>query len=133
MLSCLEKYPTRILLSFAAAALTAVLIAGLAACNQSETPDPLTRELSEDERYLIEAYASIKHARSFHSSNPAYAESLFTVLDSTIDSDRIANTIRDINEYPGRWDKIFEQLERTMRETASEVESERNRSEKPGG
>jgi hypothetical protein len=129
LLSCLEKYPTRILLSFVAAALIVVP----AACNRSETPDPLTRELSEDEWYLIEAYAGIKHARSFYSSNPEYAESLFTVLDSTIDSDRIANTIRDTNEYPERWEKIFEQLERTMRESASKVESEKIRSEKPGG
>ena len=129
MFSCPGKYPTRILLGFLAAA----LMATLASCDRTETPDPRSAELSEDELYLIEAYANVVHARSLYNNNQAYAESLFTVLDSTIDTDRIANTIRDINEHPERWDKIFEQLERTMRESASKFESEKIRSEKPGG
>ncbi len=73
------------------------------------------------------------HARSYYPLKPAIAESLFVVLDSTIDSVRIANTIRAINREPERWGDIFEQLERTMRESASKVGSEGNRSEKPGG
>ena len=53
-------------------------------------------DLSEDEKYLIDAYVDVKQARSNYPHHPAVAESLFTVLDSTIDSVRIANTIRDV-------------------------------------
>ncbi len=129
LFSCFEKYPTLVLLSCFAAA----LIVLTASCSRNEGTDPETRELSEDELYLIEAYANIKHARSYYPLKPAIAESLFVVLDSTIDSVRIANTIRAINREPERWGDIFEQLERTMRESASKVGSEGNRSEKPGG
>jgi hypothetical protein len=128
-LSCIGKYATRIFLSCLAAAL--VLIS--ASCNRSDGPDPETRELSENEWYLIEAYANVTHARSLYPHNPEFAESLFVVLDSTIDSVRIANTIRDLNSDPERWEMVFEQLERTMRESASKVESGGIRSEKPGG
>jgi len=117
LLSCREKYPTRILLICLAAALA--LATGSCEGGDGDGTGPLA--LSEDEKYLIDAYVDIKHARSNYPHNPVVAESLFTELDSTIDSVRIANTIRTINSEADRWEKIFEQLERTMRESASKV------------
>ena len=75
--------------------------------------DPLS--LSEDEIYLIDAYVDIKLARSNYPQYPVVAESLFTVLDSTIDSDRIAKAIRDLNLTPERWVVIFTEIERKLR------------------
>lgn len=72
--------------------------------------------LSEDEKYLIDAYVEVKNARSYYPQNPVEAESLFTVLDSTIDSVRIANTIRDVNKTPERWLLILEEIEKRLRE-----------------
>jgi len=129
LLSCFEKYPTRILLSCLAAALLVLLVS----CSQNEETGPVTRELSNDELYLIEAYVKVKHARSLYPQTPAIAESLFVVLDSTIDSVRIANTIQSLNQDPARWETIFDKLEKTMRESASTINSGRSRSEKPGG
>jgi hypothetical protein len=127
--SCFKKYPTRVLLGCIAAS----FLVCLATCSRNEGTDTASRELSEDELYLIEAYANIKHARSYYPLKPAIAESLFVVLDSTIDSLRIAITIRALNEEPDRWEMIFEQLERTLRESASKQGIDGGRSEKPGG
>jgi hypothetical protein len=64
--------------------------------------------------YLIDAYVEVKRARSHYPNEPAVAESLFTVLDSTIDSLRIANTIRKVNEDPERWVLVFEEIEKIL-------------------
>ena len=113
LLSCREKYPTRILLICLAAALA--LATG--SCEDGDGTGPLA--LSEDEKYLIDAYADVKRARSNYPHNPVVAESLFTVLDSTIDSVRIANTIRDVNKTPERWRFIFEEIENRLRAQGS--------------
>jgi hypothetical protein len=75
--------------------------------------DPLS--LSEDEIYLVDAYVDIKRARSNYPHYPVVAESLFTVLDSTLDSDRIAKAIQDLNLTPDRWVVIFDNIEQKLR------------------
>ena len=110
MLSCREKYPTRILLICLAAALA--LATGSCEGGDGDGTGPLA--LSEDEKYLIDAYVDIKHARSNYPHNPVVAESLFTELDSTIDSVRIANTIRTVNQEPERWLAIYEEIEQLL-------------------
>jgi hypothetical protein len=88
--------------------------------------------------YLISAYVDVKHARGYYPHNPAAAESLFTVLDSTIDSVRIANTIREVNREPERWLLIFQEIERQLREKRDEpgssgAEKRSGPSEQAGG
>lgn len=43
--------------------------------------------------------------------NSSGAESLFTAIDTTTDTLRIANTITSINETPERWLTIFEVID----------------------
>jgi hypothetical protein len=111
LLSCREKYPTRILLICLAAALA--LATGACEGGDGDGTGPVA--LSEDEKYLIDAYVDVKSARSDYPHNPIEAESLFTVLDSTIDTVRIANTIRAVNTTPERWLLILEEIEKQLR------------------
>jgi hypothetical protein len=110
-LSCREKYPTRILLI----CLVAALALASGACEGGDGDGTGPPDLTEDEQYLIDAYVDVKRARSNYPHNPVVAESLFTVLDSTIDSVRIANTIQDVNETPERWLLILEEIENQLR------------------
>ena len=111
LLTCREKFPTRILLICLAVALS--LANG--SCKGGDKDGTGPTSLSEDERYLIDAYVDVKRARSNYPHNPVVAESLFTVLDSTIDSVRIANIIRDVNRTPERWLPILEEIENQLR------------------
>jgi hypothetical protein len=114
LLFCFRKYPTLIIV----VCLAAALAAGAGSCGRTDTDRSDSRELSKDEIYLIDAYVEIKLARGYYPSDPAVADSLFAVLDSTIDSARIANTIQSLNQEPERWALIFEEIERRLREAA---------------
>lgn len=122
-MSCREKYPTRILLICLAAALA--LATGACKSGDDDGAGPVA--LSEDEMYLIDAYIDVKDARSYYPQNPIEAESLFTVLDSTIDTVRIANTIRDINRTPERWLVILEEIEKQLRAQGNPAARDRSR------
>ena len=95
-------------------------------CTKNENQTTIT-ELSIDEAYLVETYAKIADARDLHTVNYLKSESLFTVIDSTTDSLRIANTIRDLNMDPGRWLIIFRSIEQARNARSQEQESEQNR------
>lgn len=84
-------------------------------CGRGADDDLDDTALTENEQYLVDAYVDVKRASSRYSDDPVVAESLFTVLDSTIDSVRIANTIRDVNRQPDRWLVIFEEIEKKLR------------------
>lgn len=86
----------------------------IASCGRQEADRADSQELSKDEIYLIDAYVEILRARSYYPHKPAVADSFFAVLDSTIDSGRIANIIRDVNQEPERWVVIFEEIERKL-------------------
>lgn len=117
-----NKYSKRILRVLLATAVIVVGSCGGDGDRTEQTP------FSEDESYLIEAYIQIKHAGSKYRYQQAVAESLFTRLDSTIDSVRIANTIRTINQTPERWGAIFQKIEDNLR-----AEAEKKKLEESGG
>lgn len=71
-------------------------------------------ELSEDEAYLVQAYVQVAKARDLRTVSYSKSDSLFAVLDSTIDTTRIANTIAGLNEDPDRWYIIFSSIERDL-------------------
>ena len=108
--SCIKKRRTRILF----AALSAALIAASAPCSRKEGERSARPPLSGDEKYLVEAYVNIQRARSFYPTHPEIAESLFAALDSTTDSTRVANTIRETNRTPERWALIFEAIDKEL-------------------
>lgn len=70
--------------------------------------------LTADESYLVDAYARIARARDIRSVTYAKSESLFTLLDSTLDSTRIAMTIDHLNRDPDRWLLVFRSIEREL-------------------
>lgn len=86
----------------------------------------MNTELSSDETYLVETYVKIADARDLHTVNYLKSESLFTVLDSTTDSLRIANTIRGLNMDPERWLTIFRSIEQTRKARTQGQESEQD-------
>ncbi len=81
------------------------------------TPDSETSiaELSPDETYLVDAYVRVAMARDLYSISPLKSDSLFVALDSTIDTLRIANTIRDLNRDPDRWLLVYQDIERRLK------------------
>jgi hypothetical protein len=84
--------------------------------NQAENA-PLTG----DETYLVESYARIEAARELNGVNHAKSESLFAVLDSTIDRNRVSNTIRALNADPDRWLAVYRGIEKAMLEQSGEA------------
>ena len=70
-----------------------------------------TQSLTADETYLVDAYVHVAAASKLHAVNYLKSDSLFTVLDSTIDTTRIANTIRELNANPDRWLLVFKSIE----------------------
>jgi hypothetical protein len=94
----------------------------IASCGRRGADRADSRELSKDEIYLIDAYVEVLRARSHYPHKPAVADSFFAVLDSTIDSVRIANIIRDVNQEPERWVVMFEEIERKLQELAEKRE-----------
>jgi len=80
------------------------------------SPDSYTTNpaLTADERYLVDAYVSVARARTLSDVNHLKSDSLFAALDSTLDTTRIANTIRDLNGDPDRWLVVFEKIERKL-------------------
>ena len=79
-------------------------------------PDNQTKvsDLSPEERYLVDAYVRVAQARDLHAVSYLKSESLFTMLDSTIDTTSIANTIWTLNGTPDRWLAVFESIERDL-------------------
>ena len=80
--------------------------------------------MSDNERYLVEVYVRIQRARVFYPGQPEIAESLFAALDSTTDTTRVANTIRETNLAPERWAAIFEAIDKELREPGEQERSE---------
>ena len=71
---------------------------------------------------MVEAYGRIADARDISATTYLKSESLFTMLDSTIDADRIANTIEELNQNPDRWLLVFQNIEqRLMRPSQGQV------------
>ena len=79
-------------------------------------------DLSPDEAYLVEAYVKVTEARDSHPLSPLESDSLFAAFDTTIDTLRIANTIRELNRRPDRWIFVFQNIERRL-ETSSQGEN----------
>ncbi len=71
--------------------------------------------MTQDERYLVDTYVNVIRARDLQSHNPSRAESIFSVIDSTTDTLRMANTIKGINGNPDRWLYIFEMIDGELR------------------
>jgi len=92
--------------------------------NQAENP-PLTT----DEIYLVESYASIEAARELRVVSQATSESLFAALDSTIDRNRVSNTIRTLNADPDRWLVVYRAIEKAMEERSGKRSPEGGASE----
>ncbi len=92
-----------------------VAVIALVTCLSSycTSPDKQTTimTLRADEAYLVDSYVRIAGARDLAAATPLKSESLFAALDSTIDTTRIANTIRALNEDPNRWILVYRTIE----------------------
>lgn len=96
--------------------LAGVLLLGALSCQRQQSPpDPLA--LTEDERYLVEAYVDVRRAESLLRRQPAVAESLFAGLEGSIDSLRVSRTIATVGQHPERWAIIFDEIEKRLRES----------------
>lgn len=80
-----------------------------------QTPNDL---LTADESYLVDSYVRASRALDLHPVSPLESESLFAVLDSTLDTLRIANTIRELGRDPDRWILVFREIDKGL-ESAS--------------
>ena len=94
-----------------------VLIAALvfvsSYCTDGESQTEIAA-LSKDETYLVDTYVRLAEARDLYSVTYFKSESLFAAIDSTIDSLRIANTIRELKLNPERWVLVFRSIEQAM-------------------
>jgi hypothetical protein len=97
--------------------LLSIVISMAAFCGKNEDPYQ-NQSLTEEERYLVQSYARVLHARDRLFNDPIAAESLFAQLDSTIDTLRISNTIKALNQEPDRWAFVFFEIEKVIRTTS---------------
>jgi hypothetical protein len=84
-------------------------------------------QLTNDEIYLVESYVGIAEARDLRPASRAKSESLFVALDSTIDTTRISNTIRELNADPDRWLAVYRAIDKAMTAGIGESPSKENR------
>ena len=96
------------------AATVILLVAISSYCSPTEESQTAS-VLTDDEAYFVTSYARVAEARDLYGVNPLKSESLFAAVDSTIDTLRIANTIRSLNRNPDRWLLVFQGIERTMK------------------
>jgi hypothetical protein len=92
-----------------------LLVVSLASFCGNEKKSLQNRPLTKDELYLARSYAKVADARDRLLKDPVSAESLFVQLDSTIDTLRISNTIKMLNENPDRWAFVFLEIEKELR------------------
>ena len=83
--------------------------------------------LTPDESYFIETYLNVVNARDLYPRDSVKAESLFTAIDTTTDSLRIANTIQSLNQNPERWVLIYQALQERLQKPAARGKSEDSR------
>jgi hypothetical protein len=95
-----------------------VAVIALVTCLSSycTSPDKQTKimALQADEVYLVDSYVRIASAHDLAAATPLKSESLFAALDSTIDSTRIANTIRALDQDPDRWILVYRTIEDSL-------------------
>ncbi len=96
----------------AAAMLIAFTLSG--GCGRSTDP-PGHQTLTPDEQYLVDAYVDVTTARSIHRKEPPVADSLFVLIDSTVDAGVISNTIDLLNSNPDRWIVVFSAIEKALK------------------
>lgn len=96
----------------AAAILVALALSG--SCGRSTDPSD-HQPLTPDEQYLVDAYVDITTARSIHRKEPLMADSLFALIDSTVDAGVISNTIDLLNSNPDRWIVVFSAIEKALK------------------
>ena len=95
-------------------------------CSRREEGQQVTG-LSSEEAYLVETYSTIAAAWERHLVSPLLAESLFSVLDSTIDTRRIANTIDALDRDPERWILIFREINNALQMSSEGLQLEETR------
>ncbi len=83
-------------------------------CTKPEEQTKIS-DLTADELYLVGAYVQVVQAQELRSVSYLESESLFVIFDSTIDTTRIANTIRQLEETPDRWLVIFRKVEQDLK------------------
>jgi len=102
--------------------LAGTLLVAALSCERGESPpDPLA--LTEDERFLVEAYVEVRGAETYLRQQPAVAESLFTRLEGTIDTLRVSNAIATVGRNPERWAVVFDEIEKRLREAPPAADS----------
>jgi len=97
--------------------LSAALLAWLAlsgGCGRST--DPIEQQaLTPDEQYLVDTYINITTARTLNSREPLVADSLFALIDSTVDAKLISNTVELLNSNPDRWIVVFSAIDKALK------------------
>jgi len=88
--------------------LSLVIVTSYCTPNENQTE---IMELSPDEDYLVDFYLAVREASDLFSVNALTSDSSFAAIDSTIDTLRIANTIRELNADPDRWVLVFRSIE----------------------
>lgn len=104
-----RRFSSSGLARIARVACTALLVVASSYCARSGKETNV--QLTPDEEYLANAVAGLDAARGIRASNYEKSESLFAVLDSTIDTTRVAKTIRELRANPERWVYVFKHIE----------------------
>ncbi len=101
---------------------TALFLLALLSCGRKQEPQP--SPLSADEKYLVDAYLSVRRTGAMHTYQRDLADRLLDSLAAEIDTVRVARTIAALNATPERWSFIFRTIEDRLAKRDSTATSE---------
>jgi hypothetical protein len=105
-----KKLPMALAASLLAAA--ALLAAGC------EKPDTISsekaRDLTPDERYLVQLYLKINDLEGNHQDNPADSARKWDELKASVDTARVRRTIAVLEKDPQRWLGVYTRVNDLM-------------------
>jgi hypothetical protein len=101
-----------VLLSAAALIAVALLAAG---CEKPDTVDSeKTRDLTPDERYLVQLYLKINDLEKNLQDNPADSARKWDELKASVDTARVKRTLTALENDPKRWLGIYSRINEMM-------------------
>jgi len=100
--------------SFAASILAAAALIA-AGCVQSDTiSSEKARDLTPDERYLVQLYLKINDLEKNLQDNPADSAIKWNELKASVDTARVRRTLAELEKDPKRWLGVYTRINDLM-------------------
>lgn len=98
-----------------AASLLAAAVLLVAGCDKPDTINTeKARDLTPDERYLVQLYLKINDLEANHQDNPADSTRKWDEFKASIDTARVKHSIAELEKDPKRWLGVYTRINDLM-------------------